>query len=46
MKTYIVEWKFEEFFGEFKIKANSSKEAREYMKMNYPNFTIDSFAVE
>ncbi len=45
MKTYIVEWKFEEFYGEFKIEAKSAKEAMQHMRTNYPTFTVDSFAV-
>lgn len=45
MKTYIVEWKFEEFSGEFKIEAKSAKEAMQHMRTNYPTFTVDLFAV-
>ena len=45
MKKYIVEWKFEDFFGEFEIEATSAKEALKYMRTNYPTFTIDAFGL-
>ncbi len=45
MKKYIVEWKFEDFNGEFTIEATSAREAMNYMRSHYPTLTVDSFAV-